>query len=256
MVKVEQGRYVFYTCKVTYDIKNSDNKEEHIEVYTDNPSMYTSMGNSVKNLNIENFTPSEHEKYRLEEINSITAEISETNIGDINLFIEHSAINPTTRFTDLKKLEEKYSSSTKNYYLDLAKKQLASARYFVEVGGIDYNDYRVATDRDTRTSIYNIIDDFELGAIDSIEYKTLDGQYVTFDFDTFKDMAREIAIHKHNCFKAEGNITKYLESLSAAELQKFRPEKQRDMGMNPDDTEENTSLEYLFDIEYSNLQGF
>lgn len=255
MVKIENGRYLFYTCKVEYDITNSDGKDEHMVVYTDSPSMYSAMGadSGIRNLRVENFTPTEHEVLRLEEVSSITSEVTDTNIADINLFIEHAVVKPVMlNFKDLDKLKEKYANSTYTYYLGLAKQLLAGARYFVEVGGIDYKDYRIDTSRETRTTMYNILDDFELGAITSIDFKTLDGQYVTMDHKQFKDLAKHVAIHKHNCFKAEKIIADKLEKLTAEQLYHYKKEAQRD-NSNPDLTEEEVSMEFLFDTHYQDL---
>jgi Domain of unknown function (DUF4376) len=82
--------------------------------------------------------------------------------------------------------------------------ELAAVRWQHETGGINVSGMAVPTDRETQTIVDRLVKAFDDGdLIDPVSFKRADGDWLTIDADTARQIKRLGAQHVQACFKRE-----------------------------------------------------
>ena len=78
----------------------------------------------------------------------------------------------------------------------------AARRFAVEVGGVDVNGVRIATDRDSRSMVANAYAGMQVSGAPSVKFKAASG-WIELTTDQLKAIALAVFAHVQACFAAE-----------------------------------------------------
>jgi len=85
-------------------------------------------------------------------------------------------------------------------------KDLAAYRYQKETGGISINGFQMYTDRDTQGKIQSAAIRAEKDPEFTVQWKTMDGNFITLDASTIIEIGNAVFDHVQACYAREAEL--------------------------------------------------
>lgn len=117
--------------------------------------------------------------------------------------IEQQA-GPFWSFTD-SYAEAVYTSSPKSIesVKNELKSKVAKQRYEKEISGIEVNNLKILTDRESQTKLNNVYVSLKNNFINSVDWKTSSGNWETLSVNEFESIVLAVSEHVQVCFTEE-----------------------------------------------------
>lgn len=192
------------------------------EIYTNTPSLYETMCNNnpakFSNFKTANVIPTEEQLKRFEALKEVGVEASDGFSGFYTSFVKDGYIEENAPEVMIKDLLPKFEALTKQHLINKYKADLASIRYDREVGGVEFENVVVKSDRESQSTITSTAMMFSTGILTSTEFKCENDEWIVCDKAKFDLLTMTVAGHVKFCFTAEAKLLEYLNSLPAIEL--------------------------------------
>lgn len=226
MIKVSSTEIRPYFCKVTLTTTSGDQ-----EIYTDTPSQYEIMVNNfnhILNCKTEGVQLSDEETKRLTALQTLVGQLEEKSEPAACNFVKYGYISPfddcdggVCTMQPMLKLLETWEYESKQALISKYKEILASTRYDLECGGVEFNGMTAYSDKQSQASISSTVQLFQVGGLESTKFKFMDGWQI-LTFDQMKLLALTVASHVQICFNAEELTSTKLNTMSLKELASFK----------------------------------
>lgn len=233
MLRSDNGKYVFYTHKVTFK-----NNGQTIVDYTDDTSSYVDMVNRfpdrLTDLVTEELVPTEEQKARLEQLN--TFDLNKIDIGYSAqvLFVDKGVV--TTDTPQLHALFEENKDRTVSFLVENLAPELKNIRDQHLLDGMVLDGIRFDCDDKAianATGYVVMCREFIASGIPEDEvnkkqfpWKTYDNTYINLTFPGIRKLSLTLAAYVQAAFGTEDKVLELLKTKSVAELCAFEKNKQ------------------------------
>lgn len=105
------------------------------------------------------------------------------------------------------------------------KTQIADWRWNREVGGVNFGDAKIRTDRESQAQITSTLTSLEQGLLTSVDFKAQDGTWITLTLDGVQAVARAVAQHVQQSFTIERQLVEMVDAaMTIEEVQAINPD--------------------------------
>lgn len=214
-----QDKLEFCMSKIEY----TENGIVHT-LYTDNPSLYQRLINqdpAKSNYTLASLIPTEEQQARLEVLNKLDIYNHPQYINDFQLFVETGAIVSDQNFFD--EIRATYRKEGQEYVNNKIKDVVKSIRKSVLDQGYEYEGNLIELDKESQSSINNILTLLNNKVITKTNYKTGTG-FITLDKDQFTKLANVVNKYVQACYTAEEALVDEISKLDIRESYKLTTE--------------------------------
>jgi len=97
------------------------------------------------------------------------------------------------------------------------KAQIADWRWNREVGGVNFGDAKIRTDRESQAQITSTLTSLEQSLLTSVDFKAQDGTWITLTLDEVQAVARVVAQHVQQLFTVERQLVEMVDAAETIE---------------------------------------